>query len=191
MRRDGTAWDPKGPASVHRGRAALDASGKVIGYDFLCRGFSRVDILFNEADPRHSLAGMELGMPPKPEIGLGTPAESYGFENKRLAWEVVPALLDRSSPLRTAHFRDPVGPDIHFASEQFIDEIAAAVGEDPVAFRLKYVTAPRDAAVIKTAAEKFGWTPRRSPNLARSRGDRVIGRGISYAQRAGTIVAVV
>ena len=53
MRRDGTAWDPKGPASVHRGRAAFDASGKVIGYDFLCRGFSRVDILFNEADPRH------------------------------------------------------------------------------------------------------------------------------------------
>ncbi len=29
MRNDGIAWDPKGPASVHRGRAALDASGKV------------------------------------------------------------------------------------------------------------------------------------------------------------------
>ena len=43
--------------------------------------------------------------------------------------------------------RDPIGPEVHFGSEQFIDEIAAAVGEDPVAFRLKYITAPRDAAV--------------------------------------------
>jgi len=33
------------------------------------------------------------------------------------------------------HLRDPVGPQIQFASESFIDEIAAAVGDDPVAFR--------------------------------------------------------
>jgi len=64
--------------------------------------------------------------------------ESYAFDNKRLAWETIPALLDSSSPLRTSHLRDPVGPQIHFASEQFIDELAVAVGEDPVAFRLKY-----------------------------------------------------
>ncbi len=191
MRHEGTAWDPKGPASVHRGRAALDASGKVIAYEFVCRGFSRLNINSNESDPRDSLAGMELGMPLKPDIALGVPDETYGFDAKRLAWEAVPPLLDRSSPLRTAHFRDPVGPDIHFASEQFIDEIAAATGEDPVAFRLKYVSAPRDAAVIKAAAEKAGWQSRPSPNPDRGGGDIVTGRGISYAKRAGTIVAVV
>ncbi len=31
MRDQGTGWDPKGPASTHKARAALDASGKVIG----------------------------------------------------------------------------------------------------------------------------------------------------------------
>ena len=190
MRRDGTAWDPKAPASVHRARAALDASGKVVGYEFISRGFSRVDISSNESDPRDSLAGMELGMPSKTGVGFGTPAESYGFDSKLLGWEVVPALLERSSPLRTSHLRDPVGLQIQFASEQFIDELAAATGEDPVAFRLKYLTAPRDQAVLKAAAQKANWQPRTSPQRERS-GDLLKGRGIAYAQRGGTIVAVV
>src|SRR4029077_17060451 len=94
MRADGIAWDPKGPACVHRARAALDASGKVIGYEFVSKGFSRVNITTNESDPRDSLAGRALGMPLKPEIGLGTPAESYGFEAKLLAWEAIAPLLD-------------------------------------------------------------------------------------------------
>ena len=34
--------------------------------------------------------------------------------------------------------RDPVGLQIQFASEQFIDELAYATGEDPIAFRVKY-----------------------------------------------------
>ena len=39
MRHDGTAWDPKAPASVHRARAAIDATGKVVAYDFTTRAF--------------------------------------------------------------------------------------------------------------------------------------------------------
>ena len=190
MRHDGTAWDPKAPASVHRARAALDASGKVLAYEFISRGFSRANINSNESDPRDSLAGMEIGLPLKPGNGFGTPAESYGFENKRLGWEVVAPLLERSSPLRTSHLRDPVGLQIQFASEQFIDEVAHATGADPVEFRLKYLTAPRDQAVVKAAAQKAGWQPRPSTPRDLS-GELLRGRGIAYAQRGGTIVAVV
>jgi CO/xanthine dehydrogenase Mo-binding subunit len=190
MRHDGIAWDPKGPACVHRARAALDASGQVVGYEFVARGFSRLSIATNESDPRDSLAGMALGMPVKPEVGLGTPAESYGFAAKRLAWEVVAPLLDRGSPLRTAHMRDPVGPEIHFGSEQFIDEIAAATGEDPVAFRLRYLTAPRDREVVQAVAQKAGWASRPAPRREHA-GSVLRGRGLAYAQRAGTLVAVV
>jgi nicotinate dehydrogenase subunit B len=190
MRADGTAWDPKGPACVHRARAALDPSGKVLGYEFTAKGLSRVTITTNESDPRDSLAGQALGLPLKPENGLGVPADSYGFEAKRYAWEVIAPFLDRYSPLRTAHLRDPMGPEIHFGSEQFIDEIAFAVGEDPVAFRLKYLTAPRDVAAVKAAAEKAGWQPRRK-RAGRARGKVLRGRGISYAQRNETVVAVI
>jgi len=190
MRQDGIAWDPKGPACVHRARAALDASGKVIAYEFISKGFSRINIQTNESDPSHSLVGMSTGLPPKPNDAFNVPAESYVFDNKLLAWETIAPLLDSCSPLRTSHLRDPVGPEIQFGSEQFIDELAAATGEDPVAFRLKYVTAPRDAAVIKAAAEKALWQARPAPRANRS-GDVLPGRGIAYAQRGGSIVAVV
>jgi CO/xanthine dehydrogenase Mo-binding subunit len=179
MRADGTAWDPKAPASVHRGRAALDASGKVVAYDFMSKGFSRQQIATNESDPADSLLGQALGMTPKGNQIFGSPEESYGFENKRLAWETIPPLVQGCSPLRTSHFRDPVGPEIHFASEQFIDELAHAAGEDPVAFRLRYLTNPRHQAVVKAAAEKAGWS-----SLGK-------GKGIAFADRNGTAVAVV
>ena len=190
MRHDATAWDPKAPASIHRARAALDANGKVTGYEFISRAFSRATIDSNESDPRDSLVGMQLGLPPKAGVGFGTPAESYVFDGKLLGWEVIPDLIASASPMRTSHLRDPVGLQIQFASEQFMDELALATGDDPVAFRLKYAKAPRDLAVLKAAAEKSGWQPR--GNAPRDRtGNLLTGRGIAYAQRAGTIVAVV
>jgi nicotinate dehydrogenase subunit B len=190
MRHDATGWDPKAPASVHRARAALDVSGKVVGYEFISRGFSRATIESNESDPRDSLVGMEMGLKPRAGVGFGVPSESYGFDNKLLGWEVVPDLIASASPLRTSHMRDPVGLQIHFASEQFIDELAYGTGEDAMAFRLKYLKAPRDHAVLKAAAAKAGWQTRVSGTGDKS-GALLKGRGMAYAQRAGTIVTVI
>jgi len=179
MRADGTAWDPKGPACVHRARAAIDASGKVVAYEFVSKGFSRQHIATNESQPADSLIGQAMGVPPKPNQIFGVPAESYGFENKLLGWETIAQFVDHCSPLRTAHLRDPVGPEIHFGSEQFVDEVARAAGADPVEFRLRYLTDPRHAAVVKAVAEKSGWA-----SLGK-------GKGIAFADRNGTAVAVV
>jgi CO/xanthine dehydrogenase Mo-binding subunit len=190
MREQGTGWDPKGPASIHRARAALDATGKVTAYEFTSKGFSRVDVNTNGGKPHDTLCGQTLGVALKSGDGFGVPAESYAFDNKRLAWETIPPLLDRSSPLRSAHLRDPVGPQIHFASESFIDEVAAAVNADPIEFRLRHIKEPRDIAVIKAAAEKAKWETRRSPRRDQS-GNKVSGRGIAYSQRNGTRVAIV
>jgi CO/xanthine dehydrogenase Mo-binding subunit len=94
------------------------------------------------------------------------------------------------SPLRTSHLRDPVGPQIHFASESFMDEVAAALDVDPVEFRLRHIKDARDIAVVKAAAEKSGWISRPSPRKDQT-GDKVSGRGIAYVQRGGTRVAIV
>jgi CO/xanthine dehydrogenase Mo-binding subunit len=160
MREQGTGGDPKGPASIHKARAAIDAAGGVIAYDFLSKGFSRLDVNSNESKPHDTLAGQLLDVPLKSGDAFNFPAESYDFANKRAAWETIPPLLDRASPLRTSHLRDPVGPQVHFASESFIDELAAALNLDPVEFRLKYVKDPRDIALIKAVAEKSGWQSR-------------------------------
>jgi nicotinate dehydrogenase subunit B len=179
MRVDGTAWDPKGPACVHRARAAIDGSGKVVAYEFISKGFSRQHIATNESQPADSLIGQSMGIAPKPHQIFGTPSESYGFENKLLGWETIPQFVEHCSPLRTSHFRDPVGPEIHFGSEQFVDEVARATGEDAVAFRLRYLTNPRHQAVVKAVADKAGW------------GSLGKGKGIAFADRNGTAVAVV
>ena len=190
MRDEGTGWDPKAPASIHRARAAIDASGNVVAYEFYTKGFSRWDVQTNEARPERTLAGHFLGVPLKSEDMFGVPAEAYEYVNKRTLWETIPPLLDRASPLRTSHLRDPVGPQLHFASESFIDEMAHAVGADPVQFRLKYLIDERHKAVIRAAAEKSGWIARTSPRKDQT-GSTVTGRGIAYAPRNGTIVAIV
>jgi nicotinate dehydrogenase subunit B len=189
-REQGTGWDPKGPASVHRARAALDAAGNVIAYEFTSKGFSRIDVNTNGGQPIDTLAGHLRGIDLRSGDGFGVPAEAYEFANKRMAWETIPPLLDRGSPLRSSHLRDPVGPQIHFASESFMDEVAAALNVDPVEFRLRHLKAPRDIAVIKAAVEKAGWQSRPSPRRDQT-GSKVSGRGMAYASRNGTLVAIV
>jgi len=159
MRAEGIAWDPKAPASVHHARAGLDASGKIVAYQFESKGFSRLEIESNESHPAYSLIGQQWGLPLKPIDSFGTPDEAYDIPNRLMAWETIAPMLDRASPLRTSHQRDPVGPQIHFASESFIDELALAAKADPVAFRLRHLSG-RDAAAVKAAAEKFGWETR-------------------------------
>jgi nicotinate dehydrogenase subunit B len=189
-REQATGWDPKGPASIHRARAAIDAAGHVIAYEFTSKGFSRIDVNTNGGAPWDTLAGQLRDVELKSADGFGVPAESYEFANKRLAWETIPPLLDRGSPLRSAHLRDPVGPQVHFASESFIDEVAAALNLDPIEFRLRHVRDARDIAVIKAAADKAGWQTRPSPRHDQT-GNKVSGRGIAYSQRNGTRCAIV
>lgn len=188
MRDQATGWDPKGPASVHFVRAALDKSGHISGYSFLSKGFSRMDVPPSEAEVQATLLGQMLGLGTHHLIAFAVPTEPYEYGAALLSWEVIPALLAAGSPLRTSHLRDPVGPQINFASESFIDELAAAAGADPVAFRLKHLSNPRAIAVVKAAAEKFGWKPRPAAST-RTKGASLVGRGFSFALRGKTLIA--
>ncbi|HZO44899.1 MAG TPA: molybdopterin cofactor-binding domain-containing protein [Xanthobacteraceae bacterium] len=188
-REQGTGWDPKGPASIHRARAAIDANGNINAYEFFSKGFSRNDVNTNGSQPFDTLAGHFRGIGLRSGDNFGIPAEAYVFANKKTSWETIAPFLDRASPLRTSHLRDPVGPQVHFASESFMDEVAAALNVDPVELRLRYLKNPRDIAVIKAAAEKADWKPRTSPRKDQS-GNTVTGRGLAYARRNGTLVAI-
>ena len=109
---------------------------------------------------------------------------------------MIPLPLVWETPLRTGNLRDPDGPQVTFASESFIDELAAAAKADPVAFRLKLLSAgtsddsgfkrARSIACLEAAAKTFGWDTRPSPR-PRGTGDILTGRGIAYAFRSQTI----
>ena len=190
MRHEGIAWDPKGTASVSRNRAGIDASGKVIAYESIGKAFSRLDVSTREGRAADVLAGHLLGFPLKPDQSFEIPVASYTFDHGRLGWETVPPLMERASPLRTTHLRDPYGPPILFGSESFIDEMAAATNTDPVAFRLQYLKNPRDRDAVKTAAEHYGWDKRSSPR--KGRGDEIaIGRGIAFRRHFDTFIALI
>jgi CO/xanthine dehydrogenase Mo-binding subunit len=188
-RNDGHAWDPKGTPSVHRVRAALDARGRLVAYDYSSKGFSRAEVATAESDPGAMLAGQLLGFANPPTNVFGAPEEAYDIPNRRMGWETVSPFLAKASPLRTSHLRDPLGPQLHFASECFMDECALAAGADPVAFRLAMLKDPRHRAVIEAAAKAMGW--KAGPPGARrgARDGAATGQGFSYAARGDTVVA--
>src|SRR5256885_4578551 len=125
----------------------------------------------------------------------GTPSEMYEIPNRRMASQVVALPLVWETPLRTGNLRDPNGPQITFASESFIDEMAAAAHADPVEFRLRLLSAAttdgggcrraRSIGVVKAGAETFGWDRGPSPRPVGD-GEVLTGRGIAYAFRNQT-----
>jgi nicotinate dehydrogenase subunit B len=190
MRHEGHGWDPKSPASIHISRAAIDKDGKVTAWHFETKAFSRREFFRDEGSPERTLAGQLLDWPLKPVWLFGLPGESYGFESRRKVSTTIPPLLDRASPLRSSHMRDPGGPQMHFAVESFMDEVALATNTDPVEFRLRYLENPRDKAVIRAAAEKANWQKRVGARK-QAKGNILAGQGIAYAIRGASRVAII
>jgi CO/xanthine dehydrogenase Mo-binding subunit len=190
MRDEGHAWDPKAPACVISCKAGLDARGDMTGWYFRAKGFSGWDVMFNAADPRDTLVGQLLGFVKGDAHNFGVPGESYAFPNAVKFWETIPPLLARASPLRCAHMRAPQEPQLHFAQECFIDEVAAAAGVDPIALRLRHLTDTREIAVLEAVASLSHWQSRASPATATS-GAVLRGRGVAINSGFGGYVATV
>jgi nicotinate dehydrogenase subunit B len=190
-RSDGHGWDPKGAASIHMVRAMLGADGRLAAHQFMSKGFSRMDVNTAESQPNDVLAGMLLGFNNPPVHTFGIPGDAYEIPNREAGWETVDSMLSNASPLRTSHLRDPLGPQLYFAAESFIDECALAAGADPVEFRLRHLRDPRHIAVINAAVQRAQWEPGPPGYRRRTRGKLMTGRGFAYAQRGDTLVAMV
>ena len=197
MRDEESAWDTKGPAFTFKLRGGLDTQGNLIAFDYDARAAAYNHVGYNEPDS--VLIAQLMGIRRKPASGRGdVPNESYAIPNRRTVSHVVGMPLIWETPLRTGNLRDPNGPQVTFASESFIDEMAGAANADPVEFRLKLLTGSknddsgfkraRSIAVIKAAAEAYGWDKRPSPKRA-AKGDVLAGRGIAYSFRNQTVVA--
>jgi len=200
MRHEETGWDTKSPAYAVSMRGGLDAQGALTAYHFEARAADHNHVGYNEHDTVliAQLANMRRATANRGSVA--TPSEMYAIPNRRHTTHIVGLPLVWETPLRTGNLRDPNGPQVTFASESFIDELAAAAGADPIAFRMKLLTASstddsgfkraRSIAVLKAVAEAYGWDTRVSPKRTRT-GDILTGRGVAYAYRNQTVVGQV
>ena len=83
---------------------------------------------------------------------------TYDIPNRQIVFH------PSKSPLRQGSYRGLAATANHFARECHIDELAYAVGMDPLEFRLKNLKDERQRAVLMAAAEKFGWGKRKAPD---------------------------
>jgi CO/xanthine dehydrogenase Mo-binding subunit len=197
-REEETAWDTKGPAYVMKMRGGLDVRGNLVALDYEARAADYCHLGYNEPDTVliAQLTGRQRATPASG--GASAPSDMYAVPNRRSAMHVVSLPLVWETPLRTGNLRDPNGPQVTFAGESFIDELAAAAKADPVEFRLRLLGAgtgddagfkrARSIAVIRAAAQAYGWQARPSPKPLDS-GMILTGRGIAYAYRSQTVVA--
>jgi len=188
-RQDEHGWEPKGPAHFDEARAAVDGSGKLIGWEF--QDYTQP---WSASGSTPLLASLQVGIrPTNPGGSNGTKAagEYYAVDNQLILAHHVNWHFPEPIPLRTSNLRAPGDVARCFASESFFDEIAADLKVDPVELRLSHLTANKRAyECVKTAAEKSAWQRRPSPAPAAS-GNIAKGRGIALTDRSSTYVAIV
>ncbi|MFZ0592692.1 MAG: molybdopterin cofactor-binding domain-containing protein [Bryobacteraceae bacterium] len=79
----------------------------------------------------------------------------YEVANRRVEFHAA------KSPLRDGSYRGLASTANHFARESHMDELAAACGMDPLAFRLKNLKNERIRAVLEAATGRFEWQQNR------------------------------
>ncbi len=190
MRDDEHGWEPKGPAQLDIVRAGIDAEGKIIAWDFADRG---LPLTAASGRGLRLLASRQIGMKPTADgnpNGTAGGGEMYGFENQKCAAPLVPWVQADETPLRTGYLRAPGDMARSFASESFIDEIAADLRIDPVQFRMRYLgTNKRGAEALIAATKQARWQERPSPGPGS--GSKLTGRGVAISNRANTICGAV
>ena len=188
MRWDEHGWDNYGPAHVGEIRAAADADGKIVAYQY--DGW------------HHNWSAIETSA----QLALGTPAAEwrlgaaqqvnpsdcggmYDIPNVRLVNHQVPGL----KYLKAAWLRSPLDLSFSFASEQTIDELARLAGMDAYAFRKHNITSDRWMGVLDAVAQAAKWEPRppaskvSDAKIAQGRG---IGLGTHLTSYGGAVAEI-
>ena len=189
MRGDEFGWEPFGPAMVMKAKAALGADGRIADWTYEVwtnTHSTRPDPRGNNLSASWYLAEPQRPAPPQivPQPAGGGDRNAvplYDFPRQRVVHHFI-----REMPLRVSALRTLGAYANVFAMESFMDELALAAGDDPVAFRLAHLTDPRARAVIEAVAAKAGWKPG-------ERSGRGKGRGIGFAKykNLATYVAVI
>jgi CO/xanthine dehydrogenase Mo-binding subunit len=185
-REDEFGFAPVGTAMLMELSAELDASGRLVDYTAEIWNTPHTGAR-GTAVAESALAGyVAPGKPPQRLMPDGS-RFSGGLLNATPSYEIAATrTLEHviETPIRSSSLRSLGGAPNTFAGESFIDELAEAVGQDPLSYRLAMLTEPRGRAVLSRLAEMCGWTRRWEAGTGRGLGlayDRHRGRGAMVA----------
>jgi nicotinate dehydrogenase subunit B len=183
---------PFGPAMVVELSAQVDAAGQITDWQHtvwsnghgMRPGRSSTPVL---------LAGTLLEKPFPQQIAVNAPLAAGGGSERNAvplynfaAWRAVNHRV-LSMPIRSSALRSLGAHCNVFASESMMDEIASALGADPLAFRLRHLADPRARAVLQAAADMALW-PTRKDSAIEGQG---FGLACSRYKNTGAYCAVV
>ena len=189
MRDDEFKWEPYGPAMTMKVKGAV-AGGRVVDWTFDVWSQSH-NMRPGDPDGINLMGSWYLADAKRPGparhaaqpngAGDRNAITLYDFPRQRTTHHLIMENPVRTSALRTLGAYANV-----FAIESFMDELAAAAGIDPVAFRLAHIKDERERAVIEAVAKAAAWKPG-------EKGDGRRGRGIGYARykTVATYIAVI
>jgi nicotinate dehydrogenase subunit B len=138
MREEEHGWDPKGPPQLLDLRAALDAADNIAAWETVAMppantpNLTGVPLLAAVAAGLDDGGGLSAGLT---SLNADPP---YAIANMRAEIKWL-----ESTPLRPSNLRAPGKIGNVFAVECFFDELAAAAGVDPLAYRLRQLRDPR------------------------------------------------
>jgi CO/xanthine dehydrogenase Mo-binding subunit len=201
-RKDEMAWENFGLAFVIDQEVGLDAQGNIIAWDY--KGWSASRGGRPGARPGNVASGFHMGFEPapfQPRTPSPAPTEFVGDNNAAPSY-VMGRVGDKAggagrvaservlsyrvdSPFFNGPLRAPEQLQNTFAHESFIEEIAARVKADPVAYRLRHLSDQRLIDVVQAAARRFGWESRPSPRPGTRRNGVATGRGFACVARDG------
>jgi CO/xanthine dehydrogenase Mo-binding subunit len=180
MRDDEFAWEPYGSAMMARAKASLDTNGKIVDWVYEVWSNTHSTRPAAPGADNNLLASWYVAEPsrPGPPTNIPQPAGGgdrnaiplYDFPNHRVVNHLITGM-----PLRVSALRSLGGYTNVFAVESFMDELAAAAGRDPVAFRLAHLSDRRARAVLDAVTRKAKWKDR-------EKGDGTRGRGFAFAR---------
>jgi nicotinate dehydrogenase subunit B len=185
-REDEFAWEPLGSPMAIKLQASLDAAGKVVDWQHTLWSYTH-STRPGDPDGVNLLAAWYLQTPQRPGPARNIPQPSGGSDRNALPLYNFPQQkvtnhLLQETPIRTSALRTLGAYANVFALESFINELAAAAGQGPLAFRLAHLTDARAKAVLERVAIMAKWmdAPESAPKPLK---DGVLtGRGIGFAK---------
>ncbi len=181
-RADEMSHAPFGAAMAIEIEADLDAQGEIVDWRHSIWSNGHAARPGRAAQP--SLLAATERVDPFPRMISTNPPQANGGGADRNSiplydlpsWQIESHRL-KIMPIRTSALRTLGAQGNIFAIESFLDEVAAARGEDPVEFRLRHLSDQRAKDVIRAAAARANWKPDRKAGS---------GYGVGFARYKNT-----